>query len=222
MPSRGSLAAVLLVTVVGPGVVSGWQPAAPMLASRSAGRLASQTHTGGRAGLRPAGAAVRMVAAKPATTYDRAAWMRGWESARKELDPYTVPTHCVQGELPRDLVGTYYRNGPGLFELGKNKPAHPLDGDGMMAAWTFPGDGTCLVRSRFVRTEAHVKEQNALKLGYEGPPITKSFFSGGKGDPKNCANTGVVYWGKRLLALYEANLPVELDPAGLHYQKSPT
>jgi hypothetical protein len=95
---------VLLVTVVGPGVVSGWQPAAPMLASRSAGRLASQTHTGGRAGLRPAGAAVRMVAAKPATTYDRAAWMRGWESARKELDPYTVPTHCVQGELPRDLV----------------------------------------------------------------------------------------------------------------------
>ena len=54
--------------------------------------------------MRPAGAAVRMVAAKPATTYDRAAWMRGWESARKELDPYTVPTHCVQGELPRDLV----------------------------------------------------------------------------------------------------------------------
>jgi len=151
-----------------------------------------------------------------ATTYNRAAWLRGWESAKEELDAFSVPADSITGNLPRDLIGTYYRNGPGMFELGEIKLAHPLDGDGMMAAWTFAGDGSCTFRSRFVRTEAHVKEQNAVKKGYKGPPITKSLFSGGKGDPKNCANTGVVYWGNRLLALYEAALPIELDPAGLH------
>jgi len=220
---RGSLAAVLLVAAVNSSGVAGWQAAAPAWAlgpGRQTGRLAARGARQ-RAPLRPAGlAASRMVAVpgatSTATANDQAAWLRGWESAREELDARTAPAHCVRGEVPSDLVGTYYRNGPGLFELGKNKLAHPLDGDGMVAAWTFPGDGTCTVRSRFVRTEAHVKEQNAVKLGYEGPPITKSFFSGGKGDPKNCANTGVVYWGKRLLALYEASLPVELDPAGLH------
>jgi all-trans-8'-apo-beta-carotenal 15,15'-oxygenase len=159
-----------------------------------------------------------MVAAVPdsKTTYDRAAWMRGWQSPEKEIDAYTVPTQCITGQVPQDLIGTYYRNGPALFELGENKLSHPLDGDGMVAAWTFSGDGTLKFRSRFVRTDAHVKEQNALKKGYKGPPITKAFFSGGKGEPKNCANTGVVYWGNRLLALYETALPVELDPAGLH------
>jgi len=154
----------------------------------------------------------------PATgaAYDKAAWMRGWESVTEENDVYTVPADRIQGEVPADLVGTYYRNGPALFEMGETKLAHPLDGDGMVAAWTFSGDGTCTFRNRFVRTVAHVKEQNALKKGYTGPPITRSFFSGGKGDAKNPANTGVVHWGKRLLALYEAALPIELEPAGLH------
>lgn len=162
------------------------------------------------------GAARMVAAADSATTYNKAAWLRGWESATEERDAYTMPGDCIKGRIPEDLVGTYYRNGPALFELGDTKLGHPLDGDGMVAAWTFPGNGSCTFRSRFVRTGAHVKEQNAVKKGYKGPPITKAFFSGGKGDPKNCANTGVVYWGNRLLALYEAALPVELDPAGLH------
>ena len=174
-----------------------------------------------RGGRRGRGSGVRMVAADvrqtaAAAAYDKAAWLRGWESATADQDPTTVPAERITGEVPRDLVGTLYRNGPAVFELGEHKLAHPLDGIGMMSAWTFGGDGTCTFRSRFVRTEAHVKEQRALEKGYTGPPITKAFFSGGKGEPKNCANTGAVHWGGRLLALYEAALPVELDPAGLH------
>ena len=164
--------------------------------------------------MRMVAADVRQTAA--AAAYDKAAWLRGWESATADQDPTTVPAERITGEVPRDLVGTLYRNGPAVFELGEHKLAHPLDGVGMMSAWTFGGDGTCTFRSRFVRTEAHVKEQRALEKGYTGPPITKAFFSGGKGEPKNCANTGAVHWGGRLLALYEAALPVELDPAGLH------
>ena len=200
------------------GVTSAFFPScAPALApcaARSPGRIHASPSLCSKAGA----GKLRMVAAVPdsKTTYDRAAWMRGWQSPEKEIDAYTVPTQCITGQVPQDLIGTYYRNGPALFELGENKLSHPLDGDGMVAAWTFSGDGTLKFRSRFVRTDAHVKEQNALKKGYKGPPITKAFFSGGKGEPKNCANTGVVYWGNRLLALYETALPVELDPAGLH------
>ena len=71
-----------------------------------------------------------MVAAVPdsKTMYDRAAWMRGWQSPEKEIDAYTVPTQCITGQVPQDLIGTYYRNGPALFELGENQLSHPLDG----------------------------------------------------------------------------------------------
>jgi len=214
-----AVSTAVLIAALSPAGVSAWHVSTHQLAcERFASRSAACTHA---ARHRSGGGALRMVSAAesvPATgaAYDKAAWMRGWESVTEENDVYTVPADRIQGEVPADLVGTYYRNGPALFEMGETKLAHPLDGDGMVAAWTFSGDGTCTFRNRFVRTVAHVKEQNALKKGYTGPPITRSFFSGGKGDAKNPANTGVVHWGKRLLALYEAALPIELEPAGLH------
>ena len=69
---------------------------------------------------------VRQTAA--AAAYDKAAWLRGWESATADQDPTTVPAERITGEVPRDLVGTLYRNGPAVFELGEHKLAHPLDG----------------------------------------------------------------------------------------------
>jgi all-trans-8'-apo-beta-carotenal 15,15'-oxygenase len=226
MSSTASCSALLIVAAAFVGVATAWRPGAPVLApSCRSGRLACRsaacardTSRRGRPGLGVLSMVAANEAATPASTdpYDKAAWLRGWESAKEEQDPITVPADRITGEIPRDLVGTFYRNGPALFELGETKLAHPLDGDGMMRAWTFSGDGSCTFRSRFVRTEAHVKEQRAVQKGYKGPPVTRAFFSGGKGERKNCANTGAIYWGNRLLALYEAALPIELDPAGLH------
>lgn len=41
-------------------------------------------------------------------------WRRGYLSQTKEED-YWVEQ--VEGEIPRDLCGTLYRNGPGLLEI---------------------------------------------------------------------------------------------------------
>ncbi|EKX55182.1 hypothetical protein GUITHDRAFT_98962 [Guillardia theta CCMP2712] len=153
-----------------------------------------------------------------AATSSKDTWLQGWRSMEEEIQPYTIPAESMEGSIPSDLVGSLYRNGPGKFELGTNKLQHPLDGDGLVSAFTFAGDGTCLLRSRFVRTESYVKESTALENGYSGLPLFRGFF-GSKGmqkEVKNCANTNAMLFGGRLLALYECGLPFELDPASLY------
>ncbi|KAJ1481840.1 carotenoid oxygenase, partial [Baffinella frigidus] len=127
----------------------------------------------------------------------------------------------VEGTIPSDLVGTLYRAGPGSFELGDFKLQHPLDGDGLVTAFTFSGDGKVSFRRKFVKTEQRIREQKALDLGYKGEPVKRGFFGSGKqggllGPLKNAANVAAFYWGGRVLVLSEAAPPVEIDPAGLY------
>ena len=61
----------------------------------------------------------------------------------------------VEGHLPRDLRGTLYRNGPGLFERAGHRKRHLLDGDGMIQAFDFTDTGVRF-RNRFVRTAKFV------------------------------------------------------------------
>ena len=42
----------------------------------------------------------------------------------------------VEGELPKDLLGTYFRNGPNPIHQPENR-YHPFDGDGMVHAVSF-------------------------------------------------------------------------------------
>ncbi|KIY95659.1 lignostilbene-alpha,beta-dioxygenase [Monoraphidium neglectum] len=128
----------------------------------------------------------------------------------------------VEGTIPSDLVGTYVRNGPGLqVNSGKTK-RHTFDGDGMLLQFTFPGGegGRVRFKNKFVRTKGFLEEQAA------GRPTLRTAFTRGSvdGNPffnpfdfnlKNCANTGVLAWAGKLLALYESGLPHELDPRTL-------
>ncbi len=69
------------------------------------------------------------------------------------MDGYPPPTPQVtEGRVPRDLVGTLFRNGPGRLRLGPDAAPHPLDAPGLVAAVAFPGDGRAFFRSAFVRT----------------------------------------------------------------------
>ena len=87
---------------------------------------------------------------------DKAAWLTGFTTPRDELAVVVDPT---SGALPEDLVGTYYRAGPALFELPGTGEAvdHPLDADGMVTAATFLGNGTVNFHNRFVRTTGFQK-----------------------------------------------------------------
>lgn len=69
-------------------------------------------------------------------------------------------------------------------------------------------DGRVHFRNKFVRTEALLKEEAAGQMIYRGAFSVGNPSGGWLFNPfdfavKGVANTGVLYWGKRLLALYE-------------------
>jgi all-trans-8'-apo-beta-carotenal 15,15'-oxygenase len=95
---------------------------------------------------------------------------------------------------------------------------HWLDGDGYVLAFSFPGDGgEPAIRSRYVDTHERVAEQAAGRVLYRNTFGTQPLSRLNAGDIglKNPANTNVVYWGGKLLALWEAGAPYELLPGSL-------
>jgi all-trans-8'-apo-beta-carotenal 15,15'-oxygenase len=151
----------------------------------------------------------------PTTSYQRQDWQRGYESLKSELD-YWIDD--VEGQIPSELNGTLFRNGPGLLDVNGQPIHHPFDGDGMISAIAF-SNGRAHFRNRFVRTTGYLEEQKAQKILYRGVFGTQKpgGFLANAFDfrLKNIANTNVIYWGGKLLALWEAADPHRLDPQTL-------
>jgi all-trans-8'-apo-beta-carotenal 15,15'-oxygenase len=125
----------------------------------------------------------------------------------------------IEGKLPDDLRGVFYRNGPGLFERGagasRQRYEHLFDGDGLVHAWRFTDKGVSH-QARFVQTKKFVAEQAANEF------LFPAFGTGIKAkaptrtsDDVNPANINVVKVGDRLMALWEAGSGHALDPATL-------
>ena len=150
-----------------------------------------------------------------ARSYDPKDWQRGNDSQPQEFD-YWIDD--IEGEIPRELQGTLFRNGPGILEIGGHQLQHPFDGDGMINAIAF-NDGKAHFRSRFVRTEGYLAEQAAGKILYRGVFGTQKpggwLANAFDLKLKDIANTQVLYWGGKLLALWEAASPHRLDPSTL-------
>ncbi len=148
-------------------------------------------------------------------SYIHEEWKQGYQSLPEE---YAYPITDIEGEIPLDLTGTLFRNGPGLLDIAGVPLHHPFDGDGMISSFAFEA-GKAYFRNRFVRTEAYLKEQEANKILYRGVFGTQK--PGGwlnnafDFQLKNIANTNVIYWGDKLLALWEAAEPHRLDPKTL-------
>jgi all-trans-8'-apo-beta-carotenal 15,15'-oxygenase len=142
-------------------------------------------------------------------------WRGGNCSLKEEFD-YWIDD--VEGEIPHELHGTLFRNGPGLLDVGGVPLKHPFDGDGMICAIAFD-QGRAHFRNRFVRTEGYLAEQAAGKILYRGVFGTQkpggTLANAFDLRLKNVANTQVIYWGGKLLALWEAAQPYRLDPATL-------
>jgi all-trans-8'-apo-beta-carotenal 15,15'-oxygenase len=127
-----------------------------------------------------------------------------------------VPPQRIEGVLPGGLTGTLYRNGPGRNELGGSPFGHWFDGDGMVHAFTLR-DGRVHYQNRYVRTPKYLEETRA------GRVTRRSYGQNRPGGvlrnvgrfPAHTANTGVVYHGGQLLALWEGGRPYALDPTTL-------
>ncbi|MGF1537675.1 MAG: carotenoid oxygenase family protein [Elainellaceae cyanobacterium] len=144
--------------------------------------------------------------------YSQQDWQAGYRSLYNEFD-YWIDD--VEGEIPADLTGTLFRNGPGLLDVGGTRIHHPFDGDGMICAIAFK-DGKAHFRNRYVRTEGYCAEQAAETILYRGVFGTQKpggvLANAFDFRLKNIANTNVIYWGDRLLALWEAAKPHRLSP----------
>ena len=154
-------------------------------------------------------------ASAPSPTYTREDWKQGYESQPEEF-AYWIDD--IEGEIPAELTGTIFRNGPGLTDIGGYRFKHPFDGDGMISSVAIK-DGSAFYRSKFVKTEGYLKEQKSRKPEYRGVFGTQKpggwMANAFDVNLKNIANTHVVYWGDRLLALWEAAEPHRLDPTTL-------
>ena len=73
----------------------------------------------------------------PAAAYDLQDWRKGYRSLTQEYD-YWIDE--IEGEIPLELSGTLFRNGPGLLDVKGQPFHHPFDGDGMICAFSF-GEG---------------------------------------------------------------------------------
>lgn len=143
-----------------------------------------------------------------------AIYARGNQPVSAELDATLT---IVEGELPPDLVGTHYRNGPGKQEAFGVPYDHPFDGDGMVTRFAFDGQHVHY-RNRFVRTREFVEEERAQRMLYRGfgTNLPGGILANGlRARFKNAANTSLVHHGGRLLALWEGGLPHALDPETL-------
>ena len=125
-----------------------------------------------------------------------------------------APDLIVHGEVPADLEGVFYRNGPEPLYPPREGEYHWFDGDGMVYAFHIAG-GRVAMRNRWVRTEKFELEKAAGKrlFGLLGNPMTAD--SAVQGKRYNTGNTNVILHGGKLLALMEGSTAVALDPRGL-------
>jgi carotenoid cleavage dioxygenase-like enzyme len=121
----------------------------------------------------------------------------------------------IEGEIPRELNGTLYRNGPNQNILPESGPGglHLFDGDALIQAIRFE-DGRAHHLGRYARTARFLRDEaegvyagGGLKSPAEREPDLSV--------PGHSPNTNIVPHAGRLWAMAENMPPFEMDPTTL-------
>jgi carotenoid cleavage dioxygenase len=143
-------------------------------------------------------------------------WLLGY--ANVSADEFAAPVTRISGRLPAELTGTLFRNGPAQHEIGNFRYQHWFEGDGMIQAWRFTGDGV-EHQARMIETRKYLAEKAAGRALYPGfasiPPDPRPVTSA---DIVNPGNISVLPHHGRLLALWEAGSAWDIDPETLKTQ----
>ncbi len=126
---------------------------------------------------------------------------------RMECDLHDL---VIEGEIPRELAGTYYRNGPDP-QYPPRGSHHWFAGDGMIHSFQIE-NGRVAYRNRWVRTVKWNLEREAGESLFDPFNPLNSEPSVAFMPTDGLANTNIVWHGGKLLAIEEAHPPVELDP----------
>ncbi|KAJ5654905.1 carotenoid oxygenase 1 [Penicillium lividum] len=115
----------------------------------------------------------------------------------------------IIGRIPETISGTFYRvmPEPHYPSFVENDPW--FNGDGVVSAFKIK-DGHVDFKQAYVRTEKYVKEAEARRalLGKYRNKYTDAIAF----QIRSTANTNIVYWNGRLLALKEDSPPYSMDP----------
>lgn len=137
-----------------------------------------------------------------------------WAAANAQPAAEFPPTELsvLAGDIPAGLRGSLYRNGPGRLHRGDHRVGHWFDGDGAILAVHFTEAGATGVY-RYVQSAGYQDEQAVDQFLYSGygtlapGPLWQRW----KAQVKNAANTSVLALPDKLLALWEAGQPHQLD-----------
>ena len=121
----------------------------------------------------------------------------------------TISDCEVEGKIPSDLRGAFYRTGPDAqYPLAPGNI--PFDGEGHVSQFSFAG-GRVDFQSRFVRNERYVAQDKAGKLlfpMYRNPYLNDP---AAKGLSRGTHNTHIIHHNGLLLALKEDSPPAAMD-----------
>lgn len=136
---------------------------------------------------------------------DKNPYLQGlYAPVKNEMSASTLE---IKGEIPRDLHGGFFRNGPNPAAAPKGMH-HWFDGDGMIHGIWFE-NGAARYSNRYVQTEDYLANGGASLTGIFDPAQT---VSGRKVMYKDTANTDLVFHNGKLLALwYISGQPVAVD-----------
>ncbi len=124
----------------------------------------------------------------------------------------------IEGRLPMDLRGHFYRNGPARLERGEIRYQHLFEGDGMVHDFTI-AKGKIHHRGKFIQTNKYKAEQAAEEFLFSGPDTRlQNSLAITKADDINVANTSILPVGGDLWALWEAGSATRLDRSSLNYR----
>lgn len=124
----------------------------------------------------------------------------------------------IEGRLPAELRGTFYRNGPAVFQRFGVRYHHWFDGDGMVHACRFDGRGVSH-RARVIETPKLVRETSAQRRLFSGfaTPVDRAVRPH-RPDELNVANTSMLDHHGELFALWEGGSASVLDRETLAWQ----
>lgn len=135
-------------------------------------------------------------------------WINAWRPS-SATGSYEITD--IQGEVPRELAGTLYRNGPSqqILPAEGYGALHLFDGDGMIHAFRFE-DGHVFYTGAFAENPTFQREK---ELGHFAMSSVGVHLD--EPDPvcfmRAQHNTNVVYHGGKLMALVENAWPWQMD-----------
>ena len=131
-------------------------------------------------------------------------------------------TARIEGHLPPELQGTLFRNGPAVHERFGLRYRHLFDGDGMVQAFRFDGQGVTH-RARVLATPKLVRETRAgtpTRLGIREPRwTTQGKFLRASPMTVNVANISMLDHHGELLALWEGGSASVIDRDTLEWRR---